>query len=474
MFWPAGRLGRHESGNGVVMAESGGRPRGGGTGDGAGGGDGGRLRFMLRALSHRNYRLFFSGQSVSLIGTWITRVATGWLVYRLTGSAVMLGIVGFASQIPTFVLAPFAGVWVDRLDRYRVLVATQVLFMLQSFVLAWLALSGVITVAEIIVLGILRGTVAAFDMPARQAFVVDMVEGRADLGNAIALNSSMVNGARLIGPSVAGVLIAAAGEGWCFFVDGVSYLAVIGSLLLMHVARRERPAQQKHVLAELHDGFRYAFGFTPIRAVLLLLALVSLMGMPYTVLMPIFAVRILHGGPHALGFLMAATGVGALGGAIYLASRSSVLGLGRVIPTAAALFGAGLIAFSFSRNLELSLVLLVVAGAGFMVQMASSNTIIQTIVREEMRGRVMAFYAMAFFGTTPFGSLLAGTLASRIGAPHTLLLGGIACIIGGVVFARQLPRLRQQVTPIYVERGIIPAIAAGLGDTTALREETQP
>ena len=434
---------------------------------------GGRLRFALRAFSHRNYRLFFGGQGVSLIGTWITRVATSWLVYRLTGSAAMLGIVGFAGQIPTFVLAPFAGVWVDRWNRYRVLVVTQTLSMLQSFALAWLALAGVITVTEVLLLGAFQGVINAFDTPARQAFVVEMVEDRADLPNAIALNSSMVNGARLIGPSVAGVLIAIAGEGWCFFVDGVSYLAVIGSLLAMHIQPRERLVPAKHALIELRDGFRYAFGFVPIRAVLLLLALVSLMGMPYTVLMPIFAGRILHGGPHTLGFLMGATGVGALGGAVYLASRRSVLGLGRIIPVAAALFGAGLIGFSFSRNVLLSLALMLLTGAGFMVQMASSNTIIQTIVREEMRGRVMAFYTMAFMGTAPFGSLLAGALAARVGAPRTLLVGGIACILGGLVFSRALPRLRAALVPIYVQQGILPEIATGLGDAAALRDEVQ-
>jgi MFS family permease len=310
-------------------------------------------------------------------------------------------------------------------------------------------------------------------MPARQAFVIEMVEDRKDLPNAIALNSSMVNGARLVGPSVAGILIAAAGEGWCFLVDGTSYLAVIASLLLMRLRPGAARGPAQHVLLELRDGFRYAFGFVPIRSVLLLLALASLMGMPYTVLMPMMAGRVLNGGPHTLGFLMGATGVGALGGALYLASRRSVIGLDRVIPAAAAVFGAGLIAFSFSRSVALSMVLMVVTGSGFMVQMASSNTIIQTIVREEMRGRVMAFYAMAFIGTAPFGSLLAGGLAERLGAPHTILLGGCACVLAGVVFRRQLPRLREQVVPIYVERGILPEIATGLSDAAALGDESE-
>ncbi len=428
---------------------------------------------MVRALAHRNYRLFFAGQGTSLVGTWITRVATSWLVYRLTGSAAVLGIVGFAGQIPTFVLAPFAGVWVDRSSRYRVLVATQVLSMLQSFALAWLGLAGVITVTHILLLSALQGIINAFDTPARQSFVVDMVQDRADLANAIALNSSMVNGARLVGPSVAGVLIAVAGEGWCFMLDGFSYLAVIASLLAMRLSRAAPRRAASRVLEELREGFRYGFGFAPIRSLLLLLALVSLMGMPYTVLMPVMAGGVLHGGPHALGFLMGATGVGALCGAVYLASRHTVLGLGRVIPAAAILFGIGLIAFSFSGSLPLSLVLMVVTGVGFMVQMASTNTLIQTIVREEMRGRVMSFYTMAFMGTAPFGSLLAGAVAAHIGVPHTILIGGIACVAAGLVFGWHLPRLRQMVVPIYVERGILPQIATGLSDAAGLRDEVQ-
>ena len=428
---------------------------------------------MVRALAHRNYRLFFAGQGISLVGTWITRVATSWLVYRLTGSAAVLGIVGFAGQIPTFLLAPFAGVWVDRWGRYRVLVVTQVLSMLQSFALAWLALAGTITVTRILLLSAFQGVINAFDTPARQAFVVDMVEDRADLPNAIALNSSMVNGARLVGPSVAGLLIAVAGEGWCFLLDGVSYVAVIASLLMMRLARAAPRGRETRVLLELRDGFRYAFGFAPIRSLLLLITLISVMGMPYTVLMPLIADQVLHGGPHTLGFLMGATGLGALAGAVYLASRRSVLGLGRVIAAAAILFGCGLIAFSLSRTLALSLVLMVVTGAGFMGQLAASNTVIQTIVREEMRGRVMAFYTMAFMGTAPFGSLLAGGLAARVGAPHTILLGGGVCILGGVAFSRQLPRLRELVVPIYLERGILPEIAAGLSDAAALRDESE-
>ncbi len=413
---------------------------------------------LLRALRHRNYRLFFSGQSVSLVGTWITRIATSWLVYRLTGSALLLGLVGFCGQIPTLLLAPFSGVLVDRSNRHRILVATQVLSMLQSLALAVLALAGIITVTEILVLQVAQGIINAFDTPARQAFVIEMVEERGDLPNAIALNSSMVTGSRIIGPTVGGILIAAFGEGWCFMVDAISYIAVIASLLAMRLP--DTGATSRHrgsALEELREGVRYVSGFVPARTVLLLLALVSTMGMPYVVLMPAVASEILHGGPHTLGFLMTASGAGALAGAMYLAARPSVLGLGRAIAIATATFGVGLGAFALSHTLWLSLLLLPIAGAGFMVQTASTNTILQTIVDERLRGRVMAFYAMAFLGTAPIGSLVAGVVASRIGVPMTIFFGGLACVAGGAWFALRLPKLRALIRPIYVERGILPA-----------------
>jgi MFS family permease len=429
-----------------------------------------QLRMVARALRHRNYRLFFGGQGISLIGTWMTRVATGWLVYRLTGSAFLLGLVSFAGQIPVLVLGPFAGVWVDRWNRHRVLVVTQVLSMLQSFALAGLALKGIITVQEIILLNLFQGAINAFDMPARQAFVIEMVEQPEDLGNAIALNSSLVNAARLIGPSVAGLVIAAVGEGYCFLIDGFSYMAVIASLLAMVIT--VRPAQHPHesVLSELREGWNYVIGFRPIWSILLLLALISLVGMPYTALMPIFAGTILHGGAHTLGFLMAASGVGALIGALRLAARPSVLGLGRVIATTAGGFGAALIGFAVSRQLWLSLLLLVGTGFCFMQQMASSNTILQTIVENQKRGRVMSFYSMAFQGVAPFGSLIAGALASRIGAPYTLMIGGAICICGAAVFGLQLPVLRRLVHPIYVQTGVIPELATGIQTASMLQE----
>jgi MFS family permease len=418
---------------------------------------------MLRALDNRNYRLFFSGQSVSLIGTWMTRIATSWLVYRLTNSALLLGVVGFVGQLPSFLLAPVAGVLVDRWNRRRLLVATQVMAMAQSLAIGVLTLTGAVRIWHIIALSAFQGVINAFDMPARQAFVVEMVDKPDDLSNAIALNSSMVNAARLLGPSIAGVIIAAVGEGWCFMLDGVSYLAVIASLLVMTLPRAvvER-VEEENLFRQFREGWNYIVGFTPIRNMLLLLALVSLAGMPYTVLMPVFADEILGGGPYTLGWLMAASGLGALIGALFLAARKTVLGLGKFIPAMAAAFGAGLIAFSFSRALWLSLLLMVVTGLGFMAQMAISNTLVQTIVDEDKRGRVMSFFTAATIGTTPFGSLLAGAMAARIGAPLTLLISGICCVAGALWFARTLPALRHEVRPIYVKMGILPPVASGL------------
>jgi MFS family permease len=410
-----------------------------------------------RALRHRNFRLFFGGQSISLVGTWMTRIATAWLVYRLTGSALLLGTVSFAGQIPTFIFAPFAGVWVDRLDRRQVLVWTQTLAMLQSFALAALTLSGHITIHWILALSITQGIINAFDMPGRQAFMVQMIEDRADLGNAIAINSSMVNMARLIGPSLAGILIAATNEGWCFFIDGVSYIAVIVSLLMMRVHIPAVKRRVQSTFTEMKEGWSYVSGFLPIRTILMLFAVVSLMGMPFVVLMPIFAARVLHGGPHTLGFLMGAMGVGALISALSLAARRSVRGLIRMIPLAAAVFGLGLIGFGFSHVFWLSMLMLLVAGMGMMQGMAASNTIIQTLVTEDKRGRVMSYYTMAFVGMAPFGSLLAGSMAHAIGAPWTVVISGAAVVLGAAWFLTRLPALRVVVRPIYQEMGIIPA-----------------
>jgi MFS family permease len=403
----------------------------------------------------------------------MTRIATSWLVYRLTGSAVLLGLVGFAGQVPAFFLGPLAGVWVDRWDRHRTLVVTQVLSMLQSFALAALTLSRLITIEEVILLALAQGLINAFDMPARQAFVIQMVERREDLGNAIALNSSMVNATRLVGPAIAGVVIAAVGEGWCFLIDGVSYIAVIISLLAMRVSIPQRRAAARRVTTELREGWQYVAHSVPIRSILLMLALISLVGMPYTVLMPIFASRILHRGPHTLGFLMTASGVGALISAISLALRKTIVGLGRMIVLSMALFGAALIVFSFSSSLWLSLLALPLTGFGMMQQMAASNTILQTIVDDRMRGRVMAFYSMAFQGMAPFGSLLAGALAERIGAPRTLAIGGAVCLLGSTWFARQLPQIREFVRPIYRKLGILPEVALGVQQAAVLQTPPQ-
>ena len=423
----------------------------------------------LRALQSRNYRLFFTGQTISLIGTWMTRIATSWLVYRLTDSALLLGITGFAGQIPAFFFAPIAGVWLDRWDKHRALVVTQVLAMLQSLALALLAFTGAINIWWIMFLVLAQGFINAFDMPARQSFVIEMIERRGDLSNAIALNSSMVNGTRLIGPAIAGIVIAAVGEGWCFLIDGISYIAVIISLLAMRIERSKPHRPKKKISEELAEGWQYVTGSPAIRSILLVLALVSIVGMPYTVLMPVFASQILHGGPHTLGFLMAATGIGALAGALSLAMRSTVLGLGRRIVQMSALFGASLIAFALSSNLWLSIAILPVTGFGMMQHMAASNTILQTIADDEKRGRVMAFYSMAFLGMAPFGSLLAGGVAARIGAPETLILGGAACIAGSLWFMRELPAIRREMRPKYVELGIIPEIAVGVQSASALQ-----
>ena len=428
-----------------------------------------RFATLGRALRHRNFRLFFVGQGISLVGTWLTRVAMSWLVYRLTRSALLLGLVGFAGQIPTFVVAPFAGVLVDRWSRHRVLVVTQVLAMAQSALLALFALTGTITVWHVLALAAFQGCINAFDTPARQAFVVEMIDAREDLPNAIALNSSMVNVARLLGPSIAGVLVAAVGEGWCFAADAVSYLAVVASLLAMRVrARPPRRAPAGSVMHELAVGFRYVASFAPIRDILLLLAVVSLTGIPYVVLMPVFASDVLHGGPHLLGALMAANGLGALVGVLWLASRQSVLGLGRVIVAAGAAFGAALIGFALGRNVWLMGALLAVAGAGMMIEMAASNTLVQTLVDEDKRGRVMSFYTMAFFGMAPFGSLAAGALGARLGAPITVVIGGLLTLGAAGLFAAKLPALRAQIRPIYTRLGILPEVAAALDQTASV------
>lgn len=411
-----------------------------------------RLKPILRALGSRNYRLFFTGQAISLIGTWITQVATIWLVYDLTNSEFLLGIVGFSSQIPSFVIAPFGGILVDRWNRHRILIVTQVLAMIQSLTLAALALTGIIDIWHIILLSLFQGFINGVDSPTRQALVTEMIEKKEYLGNAIALNSSMFNGARLVGPAIAGLLIATVGSGVCFLIDGLSYIAVISSLLAMKIKPREVAVQTTNLWQRLKEGFIYAFGFPPIRAILVLLALFSLVGMPYTVLLPVFATKVFQGGAETLGFLMAASGVGALMGGIYLSARQSVIGLGKILAFSPAIFGIGLVIFSQSRLLWLSLLMLFLVGIGGILQIASSNTILQTLVEEDKRGRLMSLYVMAFLGTLPFGNLLAGALAVRIGAPTTILIGGICCIFCSLFFAQKLPELRRLARPILYEK----------------------
>ena len=411
-----------------------------------------RWAVTLRALRHRNFQLFFSGQLISLIGTWMQSVAQAWLVYRLTGSSLLLGAVGFASQFPVFLVAPFGGTAADRTNRQKLVIGTQTASMILAAILAWLTLSGRIQVWHIFVLASLLGVVNAFDIPGRQAFLVDMV-GKEHLMNAIALNSSMFNGARVIGPAIAGILVAKIGEGWCFAANAVSYIAVIIGLFMMRVDSPPRSGKNSPI-EDIIEGFRWVNETKVIRALLLLLGLISLVGMPYTVLMPVFADRILHGGARGLGILMGATGVGALLGALTLASKEGVKGLGRWVAITCACFGISIFLFSFSRHFWLSVALLLPSGYSMMLQMACSNTLIQTMVPDNLRGRVMALYSMMFMGMAPFGALLGGALADRVGAPVTVAIGGVACVIGAIWFGRGLPELRIEARRLILAQGL--------------------
>jgi MFS family permease len=406
----------------------------------------------LRALRHRNFQLFFSGQLISLIGTWMQTVAQAWLVYRLTKSALLLGSVGFASQIPVFLIAPFGGITADRVNRQRLVIATQTASLILAGILAALTLTRHVQVWHIFVLAALLGVVNAFDIPGRQAFLIDMV-GKEDLMNAIALNSSMFNGARVIGPAIAGILVAKIGEGWCFAANSISYIAVIVGLALMHVHCAPR-ASTHSPIEDIVEGFRWVNQTKVIRALLLLVGMMSLVAMPYTVLMPVFADKILHGGARGLGILMGATGVGALFGALTLAAKTGVKGLGRWVAISCASLGISLICFSFSTSFWLSVALLLPAGYSMMLQMACSNTLIQTMVPDHLRGRVMAVYSMMFMGMAPFGAFFGGALADRIGAPVTIGLGGAACVLGAVWFGRALPELRIEARRLIIAQGM--------------------
>lgn len=400
-----------------------------------------RFHDTVRSLKHRNFQLFFSGQMISLVGTWMDTVAEAWLVYRLTGSSLLLGTVTFAGQIPVFLLAPLSGMVADRFNRRKIVIATQASSMVLASILAALTLSKHVTVMQVIALAALMGVVNAFDIPARQSFLVEMV-GRGDLMNAIALNSSMFNGARIIGPAIAGILVASIGEGWCFFANAVSYIAVIAGLLMMRVPQRTIPPILASPWEHMAEGFRFVRNTAPIRALLMLIGVVSLVAMPYSVLMPVFAAKILHGNARTLGILMGATGVGAMSGALLLASRRGVGGLGKWVAIACGAFGTTLILFSFSRWWLLSAVLLVGVGFAMMTQMSSSNTLVQAMVPDRLRGRTMAVYSMMFMGMAPFGALMSGAAADRIGAPRTVAIGGVLAIAGAIAFGRYLPKIR--------------------------------
>ncbi|MBK7105206.1 MAG: MFS transporter [Ignavibacteriae bacterium] len=426
------------------------------------------IKNILRAFKSRNYRLFFGGQGISLIGTWMQQIALGWLVYRLTDSPFLLGLVSFSAQVPTFIFASFAGVFADRYNKHSIILSTQILALIQASILAFLTLTNVIQIWHIIFLAIFNGLINAFDMPTRQSFVIDLVEHRDDLPNAIALNSSMFNASRLIGPTVAGFIISSFGEGICFLINAISYFAVIIALMLMKFENIEKQISDKKLLKGIKEGFVYAFNFIPIRTLLLLIAVLSLIGMPYTVLMPIFAKDILQGNASTLGFLFGAIGIGAFIGAIYLASRKTVLGLGKIIVIATTVFSLGLIFFSQSRALYFSIPLMIFIGWGMMTQMASSNTLLQTIVDEDKRGRIMSLYVMSFMGTAPLGSLLAGTLAGKIGASNAVLLMGVISLITAFWFSKKLPEIRKHTKPIYIKLGIIPEVSKGLQSATQL------
>lgn len=433
-----------------------------------------RVPAMFRALKHRNYQYFFAGQLLSLTGTWMQTVAQAWLVYRLTGSTVLLGLISFSGQIPVFLLAPVGGAIADKYNRQRILQITQTAAMILASVLTILTLTETIEVWHIFVLAALLGLANAFDIPTRQAFIVDITR-REDLTNAIALNSSMFNGARIVGPAVAGLLVASVGEGWCFGINALSYIAVLTGLFLIKIQTQRKVPVPGSAISNIVEGFQFVAKTSPVRSLLLLLGIVSLMGSPYAVLMPIFADQILNGGASGLGILMGASGVGALAGALALAARKSLKGLGRWIAIASAGFGASLILFSFSRSFWLSAAFLVPAGFAMMVQMASSNTLVQSMVPDNLRGRVMAVYSMMFMGMAPLGAMFAGTVAEKIGAPYTVAVGGAVCIVGAIIFGLNLKGFRSEAREIIIAlnmaSGSPPERATGASALLALQED---
>ena len=414
------------------------------------GGKSASFKVIFRSLKHRNYRLFFLGQCISVTGSIIQFVALSWLVYRITGSVVMLGLIGFAGRLPILLLSPLTGVLIDRWNRRKVMIVTQILSMLQALGLAIIFFTG-IEVWHIFLFSIIMGCINAFDIPARHSFVIDLVERKDNLGNAIALNSLMFNGAMLIGPSIAGILLASEGEGICFMINAISYLFVILSLFMMNIKAAQSVKQPSKIFNEMKAGFRYTFGFPPIKYIILLLALLNLLAVPHTILLPAFAKEILQGNSHTYGFLLGSSGFGALIAAFYLASGKTLLRMGKIIPWSAGIFGIGLILFSFSRFAMLSFILMVIVGFGDMLHTAASNTILQTITDDDKRGRVTSMYTISIVGIAPFGSLLIGELAKYLGITNTIIIGGVACLVGALVFLRKLPELKQdskQVLPI--------------------------
>ncbi len=412
----------------------------------------GRVRTILRAFRHRNYRLYFFGQAISITGTWMQSIALNWLVYRLTDSPFMLGLVGFVLYAPNFFLAPIAGVFADRASRFRMFFGTQALAMVQAATLATLVLTDSIQVWHLVLLSALQGIINSFDFPSRQSLVIQLVDDKNDLANAIALNSSMVNLARMLGPAFAGILIAAIGEGYCFLLNAVSYIAVLSCLAAMRLRPQEGNSKERQLWSGFVEGIRYVEKTTAIRTVLILLAFVSIVGMPYAAIMPVFARDVLHGDSQTLGFLMGMTGVGAITAAIFLASRRRVIGLERMLAAASVLLGSGLILLSLMRDFKLALPFMFVIGVGMISQIAVSNTLVQTLVDEDHRGRVISLYVACFVGMLPFGNLLTGSLASAVGAPMTLLISGILCLVASLVFVSQLRRWREAAYPILNAR----------------------
>ncbi|HNY01071.1 MAG TPA: MFS transporter [Bacteroidales bacterium] len=416
------------------------------------------IRHVFSSLRSRNYRIYFTGQGISLIGTWMQNIALSWLVYRLTGSVFLLGLIAFISQIPTFILSPFAGVLVDRFNRLRILKMTQAFFMLQALVMTLLVLFNLVEVWHIIVLSVIFGLITAFDAPARQSLVVFLIEDPEDLGNAIALNSAIFNGARLVGPAIAGIMIALVGEGICFLLNTLSFAAVIVALLQIRIRADQRGTGRNNFRDSFREGFRYTFGSMPIRTLIITLSVESAVGLSYIVLLPAYAREILHGGPDTLGYLMSAMGAGALMGAFYMAARKTVLGLGKILSASTIVLGLSIGLASFFGTRYVAPVMFFFSGCAMVLSLSSINTMLQTIAREDLRGRVMSFYSMALMGTAPIGNLISGSVASRIGIPLTFLVAGIITVLLGIWFGINLGSFRRLVRPIYIDKGILPGV----------------